>query len=223
MSYVTEDVRLSTLQKKLVKEPNATTALALAFQISASILLNDNRHYVRRLTDVISEAIVEVFYGKHADAVKEESANALGKVGFILADHSAEFDKWYKWLWTDFEESKKENAQNLYLRSLAAMLRLKPRFGDHVVHMVMKDMQELLERTESSTLILTLVDSLVIISEWKPKLFEPIFQDVVDILVGWHIDSMQTPSVRSHMSEVLLREFDTQRCFRKWVERIQVR
>ena len=91
---------------------------------------------LRRLTDVISEAIVEVFYGKHADAVKEESANALGKVGFILADHSPEFDKWYKWLWADFEESKKENAQNLYLRSLAAMLRLKPRFGDHVVHMV---------------------------------------------------------------------------------------
>ena len=49
--------------------------------------------FPRRLTDVISEAIVEVFYGKHADAVKEESANALGKVGFILADHSAEFDK----------------------------------------------------------------------------------------------------------------------------------
>ena len=90
----------------------------------------------RRLTDVISEAIVEVFYGKHADAVKEESANALGKVGLILADHSAEFDKWYKWLWTDFEESKKENAQKFYLKSLAAMLRLKPRFGDHVVHMV---------------------------------------------------------------------------------------
>ena len=37
-------------------------------------------------------------------------------------------------------------------------------------------MQDLLERTESSTLILTLVDSLVVISEWKPKLFEPIFQ-----------------------------------------------
>ena len=143
MSYVTEDVRLSTLQKKLVKEPNATTALALAFQISASILLNDNRHYVRRLTDVISEAIVEVFYGKHADAVKEESANALGKVGFILADHSAEFDKWYKWLWTDFEESKKENAQNLYLRSLAAMLRLKPRFGDHA-HKRREDLQRAL-------------------------------------------------------------------------------
>ena len=47
VAYVTEDVRLSTLQKKLQKEPNATTALALAFQISASILLNDNRHYVR--------------------------------------------------------------------------------------------------------------------------------------------------------------------------------
>ena len=57
-------------------------------------------------------------------------------MGFILADHSPEFDKWYKWLWADFEDSKKENAQNLYLRSLAAMLRLKPRFGDHVVHMV---------------------------------------------------------------------------------------
>ena len=47
VAYVAEDVRLSTLQKKLQKEPNATTALALAFQISASILLNDNRHYVR--------------------------------------------------------------------------------------------------------------------------------------------------------------------------------
>ena len=40
-------------------------------------------------------------------------------------------------------------------------------------------MQELLERTESSMLIITLVDSLVIISEWKPKLFEPIFQGTI--------------------------------------------
>ena len=47
VSYVTEDIRLSTLQKRLVKEPNATTALALAFQISASVLCDDNRAYVR--------------------------------------------------------------------------------------------------------------------------------------------------------------------------------
>ncbi len=178
VAYVLEDTRLSTLQRRLVKEPNATTALALAYQISASVLLTENKHYVRRLLDVICEAVVEVFYSKHADAVKDESARALGKVGFVVAEFASDFDKYYAWLWKGFEDAKKENAQNLYLRAMAAMLRLEPRFGggEEVVHRIMKDLQELLERTNHSGFLLTLVDSLVTISKWKPKLFEPIFQ-----------------------------------------------
>jgi PI-3-kinase-related kinase SMG-1 len=206
VSYVSEDTRLSTLQKKLVREPNATTSLAIAFQISDAIMQHENKHYVRRLTDVISDAIVEIFYSKHAEAVKEESARALGKVGFVIAEFSVEFEKFYGWLWKGFDDAKKESVQNLYLKGLASMLELEPRFGggDQVLHMVMKDLQELLERTNQSGFLITLVDALGTISNWKPKLFEPIFQDVVDILVGWHIDSTQLPAVRTHMSQVLL-------------------
>ena len=48
------------------------------------------------------------------------------------------------------------------------------------------------------------VDSILTISKWKPKLFEPKFQDTVDILVGWHIDSTQRPSNRLFTSRALL-------------------
>lgn len=81
LDYVLEDTRLSTLQKKLAKETNVTVAIGLARQITLGTGTKENRSYVRRSVEVISEAIVDVFHcGKHCEEVKEESAQALAMV-----------------------------------------------------------------------------------------------------------------------------------------------
>ncbi len=40
----------------------------------------------------------------------------------------------------------------------------------------MSDLQEMLEKTESGQTMVALVDSLVEVSAWRPRLFEPTFQ-----------------------------------------------
>ena len=82
ISYITEDTRLSTLQRKLVREPNSIIAFGLALQISEVILYHENRGYVYRSSEVICDAIKEVFLGgkstgntsnvSHGDVVKTE-------------------------------------------------------------------------------------------------------------------------------------------------------
>ena len=95
LDYVNEDLRLSTLQRKLLRETHAKTALALAFQISAMITMGENKDYIQqRATDVILDSISEILNSgtqssrshPHGDKVKNESANAFGRVGAVLAD-----------------------------------------------------------------------------------------------------------------------------------------
>jgi hypothetical protein len=86
-------------------------------------MYSDNRVYVRRSSEVICDAIAEIFYSpKHGDKVKTESAEALARVGFVLAESSGSsgleprtskegFFKLYDWIWRSFRETKRESVQ----------------------------------------------------------------------------------------------------------------
>ena len=102
ISYITEDTRMSTLQRKLVRESNPQVALGLALQISEVILYPENRGYVYRSSEVICEAILEILLGvtksggggssgsvSHGEAVKTESARAMGCVAYVLCERTS--------------------------------------------------------------------------------------------------------------------------------------
>ena len=96
LSYITEDTRMSTLQRKLIRESNPVISLGLALQISEVILYHENRGYIFRSSEVICDAIKEVLLGNkssssssninHGEAVKTESAKAIGRVAYVLSD-----------------------------------------------------------------------------------------------------------------------------------------
>ncbi len=199
-----EDLRLSTLQRKLLRESKPAVALALAEKIRGTIGLVENRAYVRRSVDILCDAIVDVFYGKFGDDVKVESTRALASVGQVLAEQQ-DFNKFHSWLWGAFAKTKRESVQAWLLRGLAELVRQRPlHLADNDLFRIATDVQGQLEKTESAGILMGAVETLREISGWKPKMFEPCFQDVVDILVGWHIDSSQTPQLRHYMSDSLL-------------------
>ena len=96
LSYITEDIRIATLQRKLVRETNPSIAFGIALQISEVILYHENRGYIYRSSEVICDAIKEVLLGSkssggssvvnHGDAIKAESAKAMGHVAYVLSD-----------------------------------------------------------------------------------------------------------------------------------------
>ncbi len=93
--------------------------------MSESISHPDNRGYIRRATDVLCDAIVDVFYAKHGDPVKKESSFALGRVGAVLAEQG-DYDKFRRLLWEGHAKAKKEPQQVHFLRALTSFLRARP-------------------------------------------------------------------------------------------------
>ena len=141
---------------------------------------------------------MEVFYSKHTELVKVESANGLANVGAIISEYK-EFEKYYDIIWNGYKEAdraKKEVVQGYYIKSLAAFVALKPYIDEKQIQLITTDVQRELENTQSSYVMVGLVETLVAISNWKPMLLDPIFQDVVDVIIGWHIDTEQTPGDR---------------------------
>ena len=85
----------------------------------------DNRAYVFRSYEVICDAAFELIHSsKHGDKVKSETANAIGRVGFVLATYNdGDFDiywKYYKKLWDKFREvgTRKEKDLVYYIKGL---------------------------------------------------------------------------------------------------------
>ena len=93
---------------------------------------------------------------------------------------TAFYDKFYDRIWRQFREARKDSLGSYFLKALTAFLRLKPvKLDDEATVRVMADLGRELESTESASVMMTLVESIVVVSQWKPKLFEPKFQDTV--------------------------------------------
>ena len=99
----------------------------------------------------------------------------------VSGDGKAVFhDKFYDRVWRQFREARKDSLGSYFLKALTAFLRLKPaKLDDESVSKILEDVGRELETTESASVMMTLVESIVVISQWKPKLFEPKFQDTV--------------------------------------------
>ena len=142
----------------------------------------DNRAYVFRSYEVICDAAFELLHGsKHSEKVKNETANAIGRVGFILATYNEgdfeTFGKFYKKMWDRIRDrGRRERDLVYYIKAFYVLLCTKPYVQEHVVWPLLDDLQETLEKTENHQLVPTLINSLALISEQHPKLFEPKFQ-----------------------------------------------
>ena len=92
------------------------------------MLYVDNRVYVRRSSDVICDAIAEVFFNpKYPEKVKAESSEALARVGYVLAESSnsesrsnskESFFRFYDWIWKTCKETKRETVQVILMHLL---------------------------------------------------------------------------------------------------------
>lgn len=79
----------------------------------------------------------------------------------------------------------------------------------------MSRLQSTLENVDRPDLLMATVDAILCVIDLYPETFSDYFRDVVDILVGWHIDFTQTKSVIAYASRSL------QRLHTFWIADIQ--
>ncbi|KAF3818996.1 hypothetical protein GH733_012413 [Mirounga leonina] len=101
-----------------------------------------------------------------------------------------------------FSSSAKDEVKLLYLCATYKALETvgeKKAFSS-VMQLVMTSLQSILENVDTPELLCKCVKCILLVARCYPHIFSTNFRDTVDILVGWHIDHTQKPSLTQQVS-----------------------
>ena len=201
LNYVLEDTRLSTLQRKLVKEGDDSVALALAFHINECLLYPENATYVSRSSEVIQDAVLEVLRSsEHGWKVKGLCGLALGRVGSLHTNYT----NWVSWVWKQVDSvTEKERMQVIYISALEESILRGGGNKEGVVKML-EIAKGKLEATHSELLMIALLGVMEAAAKQWGFCFKQIFTEVVDIVVGWFMESTNLPDIRTRIGKALV-------------------
>nr|XP_054955764.1 serine/threonine-protein kinase SMG1-like isoform X1 [Pan paniscus]XP_054955766.1 serine/threonine-protein kinase SMG1-like isoform X1 [Pan paniscus] len=158
MSYCDES-RLSNLLRRITRENDRDQRLATVKQLKEFIQQPENKLVLVKQLDNILAAVHDVLNesSKLLQELRQEGACCLG---LLCASLSYEAEKIFKWIFSKFSSSAKDEVKLLYLCATYKALE----------------------------------------TVGEKKAFSSVMQDTVDILVGWHRDHTQKPSLMQQVS-----------------------
>ncbi|XP_073447222.1 serine/threonine-protein kinase SMG1 isoform X3 [Aquarana catesbeiana] len=200
LSY-SEESRLSNLLRRITREDDRDRRLATVKQLKEFIQQPENKMVLVKQLDNILTAINDVLNesSKLLQELRQEGAQCLG---LLCAGLSYEAEKIFKWIFNKFSSSSKDEVKLLLLCATYKALETvgeKKAFSS-VMQLVMTSLQSILENLDTPELLCKCVKCILLVSRCYPHIFSTNFRDTVDILVGWHIDHTQKPSLTQQVS-----------------------
>ncbi|XP_030068689.1 serine/threonine-protein kinase SMG1 isoform X2 [Microcaecilia unicolor] len=200
LSY-SDESRLSNLLRRIAREDDRDRRLATVKQLKEFIQQSDNKLVLVKQLDNILTAIHDVLNesSKLLQELRQEGAYCLG---LLCASLSYEAEKIFKWIFSKFNSSSKDEVKLLYLCATYKALETvgeKKAFSS-VMQLVMTSLQSILENVDTPELLCKCVKCILLVSRCYPHIFSTNFRDTVDILVGWHIDHTQKVSLTQQVS-----------------------
>ncbi|RMC17736.1 hypothetical protein DUI87_05401 [Hirundo rustica rustica] len=200
LSY-SDESRLSNLLRRITREDDRDRRLATVKQLKEFIQQPENKLVLVKQLDNILTAIHDVLNesSKLLQELRQEGACCLG---LLCASLSYEAEKIFKWIFSKFSSSTKDEVKLLYLCATYKALETvgeKKAFSS-LMQLVMTSLQSILENVDTPELLCKCVKCILLVSRCYPHIFSTNFRDTVDILVGWHIDHTQKPSLTQQVS-----------------------
>lgn len=200
MSY-SDESRLSNLLRRITREDDRDRRLATVKQLKEFIQQPENKLVLVKQLDNILAAVHDVLNesSKLLQELRQEGACCLG---LLCASLSYEAEKIFKWIFSKFSSSAKDEVKLLYLCATYRALETvgeKKAFSS-VMQLVMTSLQSILENVDTPELLCKCVKCILLVARCYPHIFSTNFRDTVDILVGWHIDHTQKPSLTQQVS-----------------------
>lgn len=198
-----EDMRISKLLRRLCQETDVKTCLDLCSKLGVVVLEPCNNSYVRKSFDILADGIVSVLENGPRDSV-EAVADVFGMMGYIARN---DFNVYRSWIVKYYKHSKK--LKRAMLRALKKTVSLDA--GGELKDLagklmdLLKDYLETADTVESFVAITDIIGEL---SNRYPNHFKPHFNDVVDIVVGWHLETDQSAKAKKHCTKVRFISFD---------------
>ncbi|XP_037938789.1 serine/threonine-protein kinase Smg1 [Teleopsis dalmanni] len=200
VSLHTDDLRISKIVRRLLAENvNAQLAFELLCKFEAAIRLPANSSFIRRSFDNLLENMISIL--KHCPKETLEKAGTIfGLLGYI---NRCDFVSYKNCVTKAFQTNK--NIRK-YL-----MIAMKTTISCDVVNMdlnifserLLGVLKDYLENAETTEIFIIISETIAEFSKIYKKSFEIHFTDVVDIIVGWHLEVEQPLKLKWHCAFVL--------------------
>lgn len=190
-----EDTRISKLLRRLCGETDVEKSLSICAKLQEAIMLPDNVRYIRRSYDILADSLLEVLYDAPSSETKGQVSASLGRIGYVMGP---EYKKHQDWVMGRFSIQRNDEVKAMLILSFSHLFVLdaeKPSLGDHVTS-AMTQLQSVIEATDSAKIFTVAIEAIVTLSKSYPDAFAKHFIDMVDILVGWHVDAAQSRKVK---------------------------
>ncbi|KAL4659048.1 serine/threonine-protein kinase SMG1 isoform X1 [Arapaima gigas] len=196
-----EETRLANLLRRVSREDDRDRRLATMKQMKEFIVHSENKVVLVKQLDVILATLNDVLNesSKLLQELRQEGACCLGLLCTTL---SYEAERIFNWMFVKFSSSTKDEVKLLYLVAMYKALETageKKAFSP-VMQLVMTNLQSILENLDTPELLCQSVKCILLVARCYPHIFSASFRDTVDILVGWHIDHTQKPSLTLQVS-----------------------
>uniref|UniRef100_A0A8C3BLY3 non-specific serine/threonine protein kinase n=1 Tax=Cairina moschata TaxID=8855 RepID=A0A8C3BLY3_CAIMO len=187
LSY-SDESRLSNLLRRITREDDRDRRLATVKQLKEFIQQPENKLVLVKQLDNILTAIHDVLNesSKLLQELRQEGACCLG---LLCASLSYEAEKIFKWIFSKFSSSTKDEVKLLYLCATYKALETvgeKKAFSS-LMQLVMTSLQSILENVDTPELLCKCVKCILLVSRCYPHIFSTNFR----VSLIWWLQSLE--------------------------------
>lgn len=193
-----DDIKISKLLRKLNTETNLAATLDICEKLKVAIQDPSNAGYLRRCFDILADSVITAFETAPVDGL-ESVAEVFGMMGYVARN---EFTTYKAWIVKTYKNTK--HLQLNMMQSLLVTLKLDRNSQlQSSAGRLIELLKDFLEQVETASVFVGIMEVVGQFSKNYPKQFEPHFKDIVDICVGWHLETDQKAHVKYECSRVL--------------------
>lgn len=199
LANLPEDLRISKLLRQLSSEKDSIEARKICVKLNIVVLDSANVGYMRRSFDVLADTFMRIFKDCPG-AAATDVADVFGKMGWMIRSDLTIYRTWIARMY------KQERNRDYALRALLHTLQMDAstrEIRSDQCNRIIEMLKEQLETVEKPTHFIAITKVIQQFAHNYPKQFDDHFADIVDILIGWHLETDQLLSVKQHCSMVL--------------------
>lgn len=208
-----DDSKFARQLKKLLRDEEEDRKVQKILDLSSYLDQQENIKFVLKLSRASLNILLKILWDQQINESRVYLMECISKIGYImLADRDP--NKYFEWtmdkvsmMSNDNRDQTKDNdIKTLLLHALRQNFKHDAHFRylKDNINRILNELKKALEAVDTPDLMIEITKTLMQVSSLFPDATLAIFQDVVDILIAWHIDCSQTSSVIEFISETLV-------------------
>ncbi|XP_061396634.1 serine/threonine-protein kinase Smg1 [Musca vetustissima] len=199
ITMLSEDLRISKILRRLMVETNKKAAVDLCKKLDTAVRNQSNASYICRSFDILFDNMVTVLRKCPTECLENASV-ILGIMGYI---NRYDFVIYKNNLTKTYANNKclrqyLMTALRTTISCDAVNLDLKP-YSERLLSLL----KEYLENAEVAENFIAISETISELSKHYKQSFVRHFNDIVDIIIGWHLEIEQPAHLKRHCAKVL--------------------